>query len=107
MSDRKPFKSGCPCPGCPNQDTMIRWVHSDCGGYRWIYDDGYLQCEKCNKRNKLIDNSFSCQYHKGEYREMSLGNILKAISISSSINGWGKDFTFRLCNSITNMYDYD
>ena len=39
MSDRKPFMSGCPYPGCPNQHTMIRWVHSDCGGYRWIYDD--------------------------------------------------------------------
>ena len=41
MSDRKPFMSGCPFPGCPKQNTMIRWVHSNCGGYRWIYDDGY------------------------------------------------------------------
>ena len=105
MSDRKPFMSGCPYPGCPNQHTMIRWVHSDCGGYRWIYDDGYLQCEKCNERSKLIDNSFSCQYHEGEYRETSLENILNAIS--SSINGWGKDFFIRLFKSLTAMYNYD
>ena len=105
MSDRKPFMSGCPFPGCPKQNTMIRWVHSNCGGYRWIYDDGYLQCEKCDERSKLTDNTFGCEYHEGEYKTISFQNILKAISISSSINGWGKDFTIRLVKSIQNMYD--
>ena len=105
MSHKQPFMSGCPYPGCPKQNKIIRWKHPNCGGSKLIYDDGYVQCDKCHAKAKLSKNSFTCDYHKGEYGKMSMQDIFRALSMSSMMNNWDRSFTQRLMASVRDMLD--
>ena len=48
----------CQCPICQEGD-IFQWNHSNCGR-RFIDEDLYLICEKCNDRTFVLEASFAC-----------------------------------------------
>lgn len=61
------FHAGCPVSGCKNAFIPIYWQHSVDLGRMFIYDNGYLECEKCETKGLIIDWKFDCGDHFYEY----------------------------------------
>ena len=75
------------CPACRDKE-IISWCHDTkkCGGARYIDEDLYLHCNKCNDKTFLFDGTFNCNKH--DSRKPSKENVRRALSflqISSDI----------------------
>lgn len=67
------------CPICLNGD-IITWTHTNCGGNRYIDENLYLTCEKCNSRTYILDSTFSCPNHEGS-KKTDLMSLIQMISL--------------------------
>ena len=52
------------CPACSDRE-IISWRHDikKCGGDRYIDEDLYLHCNKCNNKTFLFNGRFNCGKH--------------------------------------------
>ena len=52
------------CPACGDSE-IISWCHDPkkCGGARYIDEDLYLHCNKCNDKTFLFNTTFDCGKH--------------------------------------------
>ena len=68
------------CPACGDSE-IISWCHDpkNCGGARYIDEDLYLHCNKCNDKTFLFDGTFNCNKH--DSRKPELGPFLEALTI--------------------------
>ena len=67
------------CPICLDGD-IIEWIHTDCGGRRYIDEDLYLYCDKCSDKTYLFDSTFKCEYHD-DYRKANKMIMMKGLSV--------------------------
>ena len=77
------FKTKCPaCEEC----EIISWCHDTkkCGGARYIDEDLYLHCNKCNDKTFLFNETFDCGKH--DSRKPSKEHVVTAISILQKIS---------------------
>ena len=56
------FKTKCPACG---DGEITSWCHNSekCGGVRYIDEDLYLHCNKCNDKTFLFNITFDCGKH--------------------------------------------
>ena len=59
------FKSNCPI--CFDEE-IHQWTHSDCGGNRYIDENCYLICEKCDNKIFILDTYFTCNNHRNSQK---------------------------------------
>ncbi len=78
------------CPVCLDGD-IIKWTHTKCGGTRYIDENLYLICEKCNDRTFILDTSFTCNHNNHNKAEkpdvLSLMEIISSFENIPDING--------------------
>ena len=69
------------CPACGDSE-IISWCHDPekCGGARYIDEDLYLHCNKCNDKTFLFNATFDCGKH--DSRKPTHMNYLAALAIS-------------------------
>ena len=48
-----------PCPACGSR--IISERYHTCGGKRFIDEDLYLYCDKCNDKTYFLDSRFKCE----------------------------------------------
>lgn len=73
MSLKYSFRCGCPC--CDdNSNSLIKWRHRDCGGYSFIGEKGFVECENCKKSFGLENVHFNCGSHEFSFRSYPLKN---------------------------------
>ena len=70
-----------PCPACGNMEISQRY--HECGGKRYIDEDLYLHCDKCNDKTFFMDSRFRCGNHE-DYRKVNLKNLMLAFSSFSA-----------------------
>ena len=70
------FKTKCPC--CDDSE-IISWRHDfkKCGGDRYIDEDLYLHCNKCNDKTFLFNIRFNCGKH--DHRKPSMSGVMSAL----------------------------
>ena len=68
------------CPACGDRE-IISWSHNPkkCGGARYIDEDLYLHCNKCNDKTFLFNAKFDCDKH--DSRNPSIVNVMKALTV--------------------------
>ena len=56
------FKTKCPACG---DGEITSWCHNSekCGGVRYIDEDLYLHCNKCNDKTFIFNLTFNCGKH--------------------------------------------
>ena len=96
------FISGCPVANCENNKRQIHWVHSSCGGYETISEDGIIQCKNCYTSGIFLDWSFNCGKHC--YQKGSLQGFLNAITILGNLNV-SPLFLLKLTKSVTRQFE--
>ena len=71
------FKTICPACGA---NEIISWCHNPekCGGDRYIDDDLYLHCNKCNDKTFLFNKTFDCGKH--DPRKPSMVHVMEALA---------------------------
>ena len=75
------------CPACGDY-KIISWCHDPkkCGGARYIDEDLYLHCNKCNDKTFLFDGTFNCNKHDSRKpSEVHVARALTFLKISSDI----------------------
>ena len=79
------------CPACSDKE-IISWCHDTkkCGGARYIDEDLYLHCNKCNDKTFLFNATFDCGKHdsrKPIYQRIfsALGILQKSSDIPDDI----------------------
>ena len=75
------------CPACRDKE-IISWCHDTkkCGGARYIDEDLYLHCNKCNDKTFLFDGAFNCNKHDSRKpSKMHVRRALTLLQISSDI----------------------
>ena len=93
------FRSNCPI--CLDGD-IIEWIHTDCGGRRYIDEDLYLLCDKCNNRTFILDSGFSCDKHKDSHKP-ELYDIISLISQITNIPDMNSATRRKMINKLRNM----
>ena len=68
------------CPACRDKE-IISWCHDTkkCGGARYIDEDLYLHCNKCNDKTFLFNATFDCGKH--DSRKPSMLDVMKALAL--------------------------
>ena len=68
------------CPACFDRE-IISWCHNPqkCGGARYIDEDLYLHCNKCNDKTFLFNATFDCGKH--DSRKPIYQGIFSALAI--------------------------
>ena len=68
------------CPACGDKE-IISWCHDTkkCGGARYIDEDLYLHCNKCNDKTFLFNSTFNCGKH--DSRKPGKCQFLAALTI--------------------------
>ena len=68
------------CPACFDRE-IISWCHNPqkCGGARYIDEDLYLHCNKCNDKTFLFNLTFDCGKH--DFRKPEIYHFLAALEI--------------------------
>ena len=68
------------CPACDDSE-IISWCHDakKCGGARYIDEDLYLHCNKCNDKTFLFNATFNCGKH--DSRKPIFQYIFSALAI--------------------------
>ena len=68
------------CPACGDY-KIISWCHDPkkCGGARYIDEDLYLHCNKCNDETFLFNNTFDCGKH--DSRKPSMEHVIEALGV--------------------------
>ena len=71
------FKTKCLACG---DSEIISWCHDPkkCGGARYIDEDLYLHCNKCNYKTFLFNATFDCGKH--DYRKPSMMHVVTALA---------------------------
>ena len=79
-----PFKTSC--PSCYNK-TKYYWYHSKCGGFINIWNDGYLECQRCFQTGFILDWLFDCRNHgESTFLGPNTQRFLRALSSLSEVN---------------------
>ena len=104
---RRPFYT--PCFRCENKDTLERWKHT-CGGFLSIDEYGYVECDECHSRGRVIEWRNACSSCRSGYNEykkddMSMAKMFIILTICQEMKVWDVDFTARLFRSVLNMFD--
>ena len=68
------------CPACRSRRISQRY--HECGGKRYIDEDLYLYCDKCNNKTFFFDAKFQCENH--DFREVNLTTFLESIACLSN-----------------------
>ena len=71
------------CPACGNNELFQ--FSCTCGGNDYIDQDLYITCDKCNKKDFILDSTFKCNVHS-DYRKPSFQNVLVMISKFCCLN---------------------
>ena len=72
------FKTKCPACG---DGEITSWCHNSekCGGVRYIDEDLYLHCNKCNDKTFLFNVRFNCGIHN--FREPDRMEVMRMLRI--------------------------
>ena len=99
MSRKVTFQSKC--PSCDNDNEFIIWRHLDCGGAYYLYTDGDMVCQSCNKKYNLLGMRFACGTHN-DYKVYNKNEALKdAINLIIKKMDIDDDFKVELLYNIT------
>ena len=72
------------CPICLDGSRFV--FYHDCGGKRFIDEDLYLHCEKCNDKTFILDSEFKCDCNNHNYYEkVDKYDIISCISQISNL----------------------
>ena len=90
------------CPAC-NNGEIISWCHNSktCGGDRYIDEDLYLHCDKCNDKTFIFNSTFNCDKHNS--RKPDYFSVFRALSFL--LQEVPKDIRKKMINIASN-YDY-
>ena len=91
------------CPAC-NNGEIISWCHDSktCGGARYIDEDLYLHCDKCNDKTFIFNSTFNCGKH--DSRKPDFFSVVNALSIL--LQEVPKDIRKKMLNIAKNYSDY-
>ena len=92
-----------PCPACGNREIALRY-HT-CGGKRYIDEDLYLHCDKCNDKTFFFDSRFRCNEHN-DYREVDLHKLMTILSTLSSFSSGIPDYIIKKLMEKALKYGY-
>jgi hypothetical protein len=106
MTEKVDFVSGCPAFNCDNGRKSFNWVHHNCGGHEWLFNDGYVKCKNCNLSDMLISWKFKCTGHS-DFREVNREKICEILSMCASLEKGSKKFKKNLLNAVSDMIDDD
>jgi hypothetical protein len=82
--DEVDFISPCPVQDCINKSKSYRWVHSDCGGYEKITNEGAIRCVRCGTSGLFVDWKFRCENHS--FKEASAQGVAYALSVMAQLS---------------------
>lgn len=71
------------CPACGMGKAGV-FYHS-CGGKRYIDEDLYLHCDKCNDSTFIMNSRFKCENHN-VFRELDKMIFLRGLAGLASSN---------------------
>ena len=82
--DEVDFISPCPVQDCINKSKSYRWVHSGCGGYEKITNEGAIRCVRCGTSGLFVDWKFRCENHS--FKEASAQGVAYALSVMAQLS---------------------
>ena len=93
------------CPAC-NDKEIISWCHNSktCGGARYIDEDLYLHCDKCNDKTFIFNIEFNCGKH--DYRKPDSYNVIKALSYLGTFQEVPDDIMKKMMKKAMYYSDY-
>ena len=96
------FKTVCPVCG---DSKIISWRHDTktCGGARYIDEDLYLHCNKCNDKTFLFNSQFQCGKH--DYQDPNCKHVFKALLILKESSDVPKDILFKMIDKVNTRID--
>ena len=98
------FKTKCPACG---DSEIFSWCHNTkkCGGARYIDEDLYLHCNKCNDETFLFNVTFNCGKH--DYRKPSMEHVMEALVDLRQSSDIPKDIFMKMTNKAMQCDDID
>ena len=94
------------CPACSDKE-IISWCHDSktCGGARYIDEDLYLHCNKCNNKTFLFNSTFNCGKH--DSRKPDKMHVMKALYILEELSEVPDDILMKMIENVRrNCGDY-
>ena len=93
------------CPACGDSE-IISWCHDPkkCGGARYIDEDLYLHCNKCNDKTFLFNDTFNCGKH--DFRKPENHHFLAALAILRQISDVPGDISGRMFDKAMHYRHY-
>ena len=85
------------CPACGRGNPGV-FYHS-CGGKRYIDDNLYLYCDKCNNRAFLLDSRFKCESHD-DFRPIDKMAFMSSLSLMSRTSNVPKNIIRKMMNAL-------
>ena len=94
------------CPAC-GECEIISWCHDTkkCGGARYIDEDLYLHCNKCNDKTFLFNTTFDCGKH--DSRKPIFQQFLAALSILQTSSDIPRDILKKMAKKAMQYDDID
>ena len=94
------------CPAC-NNGEIISWCHNSktCGGARYIDEDLYLHCDKCNDKTFIFNTEFNCGKH--DFRKPDSYNVFNALSYLGTFQGVPGDIMKKMMKKAIDYSDYE
>jgi len=84
---------GCPTDYCSDRATSY-WYHSNSGylnasgqsgcGRLEVSNNGMIKCRSCRTSSPIKNWSFSCSYHRGDYRSVSNSSFARSLMSESN-----------------------
>ena len=98
------FKTKCPACG---DSEIISWCHDTkkCGGARYIDEDLYLHCNKCNDKTFLFNTTFNCGKH--DSRKPIFQQFLAALAFLRESSDIPKDISTKMVKKAMQYDDID
>ena len=96
------FKSLCPVEECTNNSTVYTWIHSNCGGYEKITNQGIIYCCKCGKEGLFTDWKFKCDAH--DYKYASAQGLCHALSVIIQLDTKNQLFIAKLMKKVGEQF---
>ena len=92
------------CPACDDSE-IISWCHNSekCGGARYIDEDLYLHCNKCNDKTFLFNSTFQCGKHYFQYPNRM--HVMRALLILKEYSDVPEDILFEMLDKIRTRID--
>ena len=92
------------CPACGDSE-IISWCHTKCGGARYIDEDLYLHCNKCNDKTFLFNLTFNCGKH--DSRKPSRQHVLEYLTVLHYSSDIPKDIYWKMQKKAMQYDDID